>query len=733
MNSILIIRFLLVVAGAFPLLIKAQSAPENIKKWKDFAGRVTIIRDQWDIPHIFGKSDADAVFGLMYAQAEDDFDRVERNYIEVLGRKAEAFGEQFLYEDLRQRLFIDTNMALQLYQKSPEWLKKLMDAWADGLNYYLYKNPSVKPRLISQFKPWMPLMFSEGSIGGDISTVSAQRLQAFYGKKKQSGQEEGRLDPAIPDGRGSNGIAVGPSRSASGNAMLLINPHTTFFFRTEVHMVSEEGLNAYGAVTWGQFFIYQGFNENCGWMHTSSSTDVIDEYLEEVNSKKPYMYKHGNDLKPVITKKVEIKYLTKGKLESRYFETYFTHHGPVTGKKDNNWITTSLMNNPLDALQQSFLRTKSNGFNTFQSVMQLRTNSSNNTMFADREGNIAYWQGNFIPKRSTGVKTRGLLNGSDPDNDWQGTHELSEIIQFKNPPNGWLQNCNSSPYYAAGNNVKLPAVYPDYMGSANQNFRAVNAIRQLDADSVLSLDEFIGIAYNRSLPAFEILIPALMEAIKSVAVSDADEHRMLKEAYTVFEPWDATWSANSVATTLAIGWGLRLYEFTRQKKKYLPPMDDLAIMNMMANQTADTIITRLLIETMRSLEKDFGNWRTPWGELNRFQRITGAADESFSDAKPSFPVPFASAFWGSLATCDGIKPRGAVRQYGISGNSFVAVVEFGRKVNAYTIIPGGHSSNPQSVNFNDQTQGFITPRLKKVNFYRDELEKVAVRIYQPGF
>src|SRR5882724_2479237 len=142
-------------------------SPLEISKWKKQASTINVIRDNWGIPHIYGKTDADAVFGMIYAQCEDDFPRVERNYLTSTARMAEAEGENFIYHDLRMRLFIDTVKAISIYNESPEWMRKLCNAFADGVNYYLYIHPQVKPKLLRRFQPWMPLLFSEGSIGGD--------------------------------------------------------------------------------------------------------------------------------------------------------------------------------------------------------------------------------------------------------------------------------------------------------------------------------------------------------------------------------------------------------------------------------------------------------------------------------------------------------------------------------------------------------------------------------------
>src|SRR5687768_18178763 len=233
----LVLAFAVVTASC-----ATESAPSNpdAARWERQAQNVNIIRDDWGIPHIHGKTDADAVFGLVYAQAEDDFNRVETNFINSMGRLAEAEGETEIYRDLRMKLFIDPDSMKAKYGASPDWLKSLMNAWADGLNYYLYTHPEVTPRVIKKFEPWMALTFSEGSIGGDIERVSLRELEAFYGKRADSKalaahiDEDTLLVPREPSG--SNGIAIAPSNTANGKTLLLINPHTSFFFRAEVQV-----------------------------------------------------------------------------------------------------------------------------------------------------------------------------------------------------------------------------------------------------------------------------------------------------------------------------------------------------------------------------------------------------------------------------------------------------------------------------------------------------------------
>src|ERR1700683_4242321 len=309
-------RLLLIFAAASASLAFAPAPSPEVARWEQEARNVTITRDDWGIAHIYGKTDADTVFGTEYAQAEDDFNRVETNYINAMGRLAEAEGESRIYQDLRMKIFIDREALQREYTESPAWLQKLMNSFADGLNFYLYKHPEVTPRVIRRFEPWMALSFTEGSIGGDIEIGNLNQLQAFYGKGPVSRVFRAPRGPKEP--RGSSGVAIAPANTAAHHALLLINPHTSFFFRSELQMVSNEGLNAYGAVTWGQFFIYQGFNDRTGWMHTTSGVDAVDEYLETVTQKgNAFFYKYGNEEKPFIAAQVTVKYKTDRGMEEK--------------------------------------------------------------------------------------------------------------------------------------------------------------------------------------------------------------------------------------------------------------------------------------------------------------------------------------------------------------------------------------------------------------------------------
>ena len=709
-------------------------SPADLARWSREAQNVTITRDDWGIPHISGKTDADAVFGLLYAQAEDDFNRVETNYFDALGRAAESEGEGAIYRDLRYRLINNPDSLKRIYSQAPRWLQSVMNAWADGLNYYLYKHPEVKPKVITRFEPWMPLAFSDGSIGPDIESVNLTTLGAFYGGPPSVASASAAAVPhpasAIPNpDKGSNGAAIAPSNTLAHHALLLINPHTSFFFRAEVQVTSQEGLNDYGAVTWGQFFVYQGFNERAGWMHSSTGADNIDEYLETVTKRGDhFVYRYGNAERPVTEDKAVIRYRTPQGMTQKSFTIYHTHHGPIVREQNGKWVAVRLMQRPLNALIQSFTRMKARNLKSFRQTMELHTNSSNNTTYADADGNIAYFHSNFIPRRDTSFDWTHPVDGSDPRTEWRGVLSIDESPNSINPPNGWVFNSNNWPWSAAGPNSPKRENFPRYVEiSTEESSRGRHALRVLPSKKDFTIASLISAAYDSWLPSFARMIPGLLQSYDRLPATATLRASLAPQIYTL-RHWDYRWATNSVPTSLAVFWGEDIFNRVGAKPRAAAMSQETYVIE----RATDAERLESLAAAAARLQKDFGRWQTPWGDINRFQRITDDIFPKFDDAGPSIPVPFTSSRWGSLASFAARPYPGTRKWYGTSGNSFVAVVEFGDSVRARAITAGGESGNPRSPHFNDEAQRYSTGNLRDVYFYPSQLKGHTERVYHPG-
>lgn len=700
----------------FLFLFQSVLLAKDLDWYQAHSKRVTIHRDEWGIPHIYGKTDADAVFGLMYAQCEDDFARVEMNYIEKLGRMSEVKGEGALAYDLYIKLLIDEKEAQQEFKTSPIWLKKLLIAYADGINYFLLKHPTIKPKLLTHFEPWFPLLWTDGSIGA-ISTgdITEQETAQFYGLNPQFTAVKKYQDPEEKL-TGSNGFAVSPLHSKSGHAMLYINPHVTFYFRPEVHVVSEEGLSVYGAVTWGQFFVYQGFNQYNGWMHTSSEVDVADAYLETSRSVKGVMqYRLDGQWIPYKTKWVQVG--------NRKIMTYYNHRGPILAIRNGQWISLRSYNRARKSLIQSWLRTKTKGFSDFKKVMELRANTSNNTVYADHQGNIAYWHGNFVPCRNPQTDWGKPQDGTSSKNDWKGLHALDDIVHVYNPKSGWIQNCNSTPFTVSGSDSPKRIKYPTYMAPDGENFRDRNAVRLFNQTGKLDLQGLIGLGYDRRLMAFEALLPSLIDA----AGHEAD----LKDVIAVLSQWDFNASSESIAQTIAILWGQKMMPKIPKIIQFGGETDVILNIEHYVKTGSKLEMVQTLRDVIQDLKNDFGTWRLPWGEINRFQRISNNGTLQMDDLKPSFAVPFASSAWGQLPSYTSRPVSGSKKWYGVNGNSFIAAVEFGPKIKAFSLLAGGQNGDPNSSHFFDQGKLYAEGKFKEIYFYKEDVMRHQVDVYHP--
>ena len=723
------LRWTLAIALAFyPVSAPARKPPTEAERLAARAADITIIRDRVGVAHVRGATDADAVFGMIYAQAEDDFPRIERNYLTSLGRLAEAEGESALWQDVRQRLWIDEARLKDQYRASKPSMRALMDAWADGLNHFLATNPGVKPKVLTRFEPWMALSFSEGSIGGDIEYVDTAALKALYDRG------EAKTATVMPwgDPQGSNGVAIGPQRSTTANALLLINPHTSFFFRDVVQMTSGEGLNAYGAVTWGQFFIYQGFNERVGWMHTSSGLDNRDEYavtFENMPGGK-LGYRLGSDWRPVGLVPITVKFRRPdGTMGERTVTTYRTMHGPVVRSEGGKFIAFSILDDPAKALEQSFTRTKAADLKGFMAASALRANSSNNTLVADSAGNIAYLHPQFVPLRDHRFDFRGVVNGNDPRTAWRGLHTVDSLPNVVNPTSGYVFNVNDAPWPAAGRGTLDPKKFPSYMDQWGWNARTDHALVLLGGTNKFTSEGLRAAAYDTANPAFDLILPALFAAYDRLPKADP-RRTALAEPIAMLRGWDRRWSADSDALTLAVHYAEIMWERALGKER--PTNDEEVGLGRITSAPAHAQMTGLA-DAVAKLNGLYGAWRVPWGTVNRFQRNDGSITQTFDDKNASIAVPFPSARWGSLAAFEATTYPGTAKRYGTRGNSFVAVVEFTPQgPRAMAVTAGGVNGDPASPHFADQAQAYADGRLLPVPFSAAEISAAAVEAYKPG-
>jgi acyl-homoserine lactone acylase PvdQ len=445
------------------------------------------------------------------------------------------------------------------------------------------------------------------------------------------------------------------------------------------------------------------------------------------------VYEYDGKQKPVGIKKISIKYKEGDKLISKTFNTLFTHHGPVMAKRDGAYLTLRHNNRDMQGFIQSWLRTKATTFLAFKKTMDMHANPSNNTVYADGEGNIAYWHGNFLPKRDPKYDWSRPVDGSTSATEWKGMHTVNESVHVYNPENGWLQNCNSSPFAVAGKYSPKRSDYVPYLAPDGENFRGVNAVRVLDEEKKYNLDKVIKAGYDTRLTAYELLVPALIKAFEKNAASNDTLNAQLKAPMAVLQQWDYRSGEQSVATTLAVEWGQRILPVINKMVVPQTEFNDIvARATSFAKNASPDQLLEPLIATVKDLEARYGTWQMPWGDINRFQRISGDIINKFDDNQPSLPVGFVSSTWGMLPSFNSRIFQGTKKRYGYNGNSFIAAVEFGKKIKAKSLLAGGESGHEDSPHFFDQGEPYTKGRFKDVLFYKEDVMKHAEKSYHPG-
>jgi penicillin amidase len=667
---------------------------------------VTIYRDTYGVPHIYGRTDADAAFGLMYAQAEDNFWQLEEGYIRALGRLAEVDGPRGLGNDIMVRAWEAEKHAREHYAKAGPKLRALCDGFAAGVNAYIQDHPG-KPRLIKRWEPWFILVEEHHGPGG-TGITAAERTRAFPAIAGGATA----TTPQDPD-EGSNMWAVAPSRSASGHALLLINPHVGFFGggqRYEAHLHSGEGLDVTGFAILGTPYIRSGHNRFLGWSHTNNYASTSDVYLETFDDPKdPLAYRYGTGHRQAIEWSEEIPVKTASGVEMRRVTFRKTHHGPIVGMREGGiGLAVRAAATQGGVMEQRWAMAKARNLQQFRSALARVAFTGSNTIYADVAGNIYYLHGNAIPKRSLKFDWSKPVNGGDPETEWQGLHAVADLPQVLNPKSGWLQNCNSTFYLTTeGEDQPITGRYPPYMSPEpdtprSQRSRAIlaGAHKFTFAEwTRLGLDTKIGIAAQR--------VPALLAEFAKLKETEPARAARLAELVQTIAQWDQVGRNDSVAATLFVRMALAAREHSQ--------------------------ITALE-QVKAALEAAFGTWKVAWGEVNRLQRVhTSGTEEQFSDARASVPVPGAPSMTGTIFTFGTREAPGQKRMYGTVGDTYVSVVEFAKKPVARSLLVLGESADPQSKHYFDQAELYSTGQFKPAWFDPREVRQHTERQYKLTF
>jgi penicillin amidase len=720
----------------------------------DMAQTVTIFRDSYGVPHVYGQTDAACVFGFIYAQAEDYFWQIEDNYIRSLGRAAEVYGEKALPDDLLNRALEITRLSKEEFEKAPPQTKAFSQAVADGLNYYLARNPQVKPRLISRFEPWHTMAFrrfalyqsfiyqKSGLNAADIipaiQEVKDKKLGAVQVSAKVLSELAAleRDRQAMSQHVGSNMWAVRPEKSTSGKALLFINPHQPFFGPGqwyEGHLVSGEGWDLSGACFFGSPFPTIGHNAYLAWSHTVNNPDIVDPYVVNFDDKAdPLKYRYGDGSRQAVSWTDTLKVKEAEGTSDRQFRFTKTHQGPVVAVKNGKPLAIRLAK--LDqggAIEEWYAMGKARSVAEFKAAMKPCNIPMFNAMVADSGGNIFYVYNGAVPKRSTKFDWSKPVDGSNPETEWQGFHSFDELPQMENPKCGFLQNCNQQPLTTTAYGAELKpgqtdenpkaSQFPPYMigDPERDNGRARSSRLILEGSDKFSFNDWAKAGFNTKVVEATKGIPQLVQEWQALFAKEPERAAKLKEPVALLKEWDGVSTVDSVPMTLFTIAYDRVTTMTRQRDVLNSPR------------------IRALETTVADLEKGFGTWKVAWGELNRLQRIHGSKIDlrghgEFRDDQPSLPIAGAPGPVGIVFSFYALPQQGQKRHYGVAGSSFVGVVELGDRPRAKTVLQFGQSGDPESPHWTDQAQIYAKGQFKSAWYEKNEIEANSKRRYHPG-
>ncbi|MDQ4121379.1 MAG: penicillin acylase family protein [Acidobacteriota bacterium] len=693
-------------------LVWSQTPSRFDRNLEKLAGEVTIYRDLYGVPHVFGRTDAGAVFGFAYAQAEDNFWRIEENFIAAVGRSSEIYGEATLNNDRLNRALEIPRLAREEYSRLDAHTRSLCDAYAAGLNYYLKRHPETKMRLLDKFEPWHTLAFIRYNY-----YQNGFALDPAISFPNVQTAENGR---GIKENQGSNGWVINPSKSATGNAMLFINPHLPFFGSGQVyegHVHSDSGWNFTGYTRFGFPFPYVGHNENLGWVSTDNAADLTDVYAETFDDpKRPLAYRYGNGYRMATERTEEIRVKMATGMETRRFTMRKTHHGPILGERDGKKLAIRMAKFENDGwLREWFLMTKAKTLSEFKQAMQPLNMLFGNVMYADRQGNTFYLYNGAVPRRDPRFDWKKPVDGSNPATEWQGYHTIDELPQLTNPKSGWMQNCNTTPFLLTDEGNPDPKSFPAYMVQEGDNYRGEISRRILSQNKKFTFDQWRRAASDPTVLIAEKYLPQMLAGLKKrldeSPANNNKETQDLRAAYDELSKWNYQSSTDSVAMTIFSFW-----------------MDGLNPSKLSDNNA----LVSALQDALKKLESDFGTLRTKWGEVNRLQRRDESRDESFQDNRPSIAVPGFLGWYGAVFTFYADDVKGQKRRYGVAGNSYVSVVEFAPKVRGFSIHVFGASGDPQSPHYMDQSPLYARGEFKPAWLALEDIKANLERAYRPG-
>ncbi len=688
------------------ILTILMSAELNISS-SNYSARIS--RDNWGVPHIYGKTDADVSFGLAYAHAQDDFETIQDVYLASLGRLSELKKNRlislksllkvqkkkyqsiddisFLINDYYVRLMnFNQNVDENYLDQVPDDVKKICKGYSEGLNLYVRNNPdkSIKgvfpideKDIVSGFSHRLPLFMGADS---EIRRLIKNKTKKDYSESF----EKPLITPFSMDMVASNVFAVSPSRSEDRFTRLMINTHQPWAGPVawyEAHLISEEGWDFFGGLFPGSPTPLIGHNPDLGWSHTVNEPDLIDIYRLTLNPENENQYWFDGDWKNFIIRKINIKIKIFGPLKWTIRRVVKESvHGPVIGLQHGTYAIRISGKKDLNSIEQWYRMTKANNFSEFKEAMAIQGVPMFNTGYADKEGNIYYVYNAKIPKRKPGYQWSSVVPGETSTNLWTEYIPYDSLPQIRNPVGGFIQNCNSTPYLATGNKNEITPMLPEWTGiETHQTGRALRSLETYGSDSSISRDEFLNYKYDHTYSKNSLISKTRDRYIEYMK---NDTNAVLRTALDLLENWDL--SADSTNRAAALAFLVLPKAFKPEDLKYNPDS-----------------ITKKLEQSIKFLENNYGSIDVPLGRVFILKR-----------GEKELPLS------GGPGLLRAIYYKKLDKKYvAIAGDCYIQSVEWGPdgEQRAWSIHQyGSATKDKSSIHYSDQADFFYKQKMKKI-------------------